>query len=146
MDYTQQPFLISDDPAKLDIAVIHGYLSNDSYWATGRPLEVMQRAIAGSLNFGVYDTSSKAQIGFARVITDYATFGYLADVFILHHYRGQGLSKWLMACILAHPRLQGIGLMLQTADAQGLYQQFGFEVAPPERVMIRKKAPQSVNE
>lgn len=140
MDYHQGHFLISDDPARLDIAVIHGYLSGESYWAKGRPLEVMQRAIEGSLNFGVYDTQANAQVGYARVITDYATFGYFADVFILPSHRKQGLSKWLVACIVAHPHLQGMGFLLQTHDAHGLYQQFGFAVTQnPEWVMIRKK-------
>lgn len=115
---------ISDDNARLDIDVIHGYLTQ-SYWSPGVPRAVVERAILGSLCFGVY--AGKEQVGFARVITDKATFAYLADVFILQLHRGQGLSKKLMAFICDHPELQGLRrFLLVTKDAHGLYQQFGF--------------------
>jgi GNAT superfamily N-acetyltransferase len=128
LEYRRDNFLISTDKALLDIGVIHGFLT-ESYWAKGVPVSVVQKSIENSLCFGVYDTTPGAQqIGFARAITDCATFAYLADVFILEPYRGKGLSKWLMNCILAHPELQGLRRwMLATRDAHGLYRQFGFE-------------------
>lgn len=118
-------FTVSTDQSLLQIDVVHDYLSNRSYWATGRPLEVMQQAIEGSLCFGVYHQG--AQVGFARVITDYALFAYLADVFILEEYRGRGLSKLLLTEIFAHPKLKRLKRwMLATSDAHGLYAKFGF--------------------
>lgn len=126
LEYTKGEFVISTDPAKLQVEVIHQYLAQESYWAGNIPVEVVTRAIANSLNFGLYAASGK-QIGFARVITDYATFAYLADVFVLPAYRGQGLSKWLMECIMAHPDLQNLRrFMLMTRDAHTLYTRFGF--------------------
>ncbi len=134
VDYTRGDFTISTDKARLDLAVIHGFLK-DSYWAKGIPIEVVQRSIVHSLCFGVYHLT--AQIGFARLITDYATFAYLSDVFILETYRGQGLGKWLIECILSHPDVQGLRRwMLATSDAHGLYRQFGFEgLTDPSRFM-----------
>jgi GNAT superfamily N-acetyltransferase len=115
---------ISTDPDRLDIAVIHGFLST-CYWSPGIPLETVRRAIAGSLNFGIYVDG--AQAGFARIITDRATFAWLCDVFVLEVYRGQGLSKRLMEAIQAHPDLQGLRRwLLATRDAHGLYKQFGY--------------------
>jgi N-acetylglutamate synthase-like GNAT family acetyltransferase len=118
-------FLISTDRSKLDVDVIHGFLTR-SYWAAGILRETVARSIENSLCFGVYDNSS--QIGFARVISDFATYAYVADVFILEPYRERGLGKELMASIMAHPDLQGLRRWsLGTRDAQGLYAQFGFE-------------------
>jgi N-acetylglutamate synthase-like GNAT family acetyltransferase len=118
-------FLISTDRSKLDVDVIHGFLTR-SYWASGIPRETVVRSIENSLCFGVYDNSS--QIGFARAISDFATYAYVADVFILEPYRERGLGKELMASIMAHPDLQGLRRWsLGTRDAQGLYAQFGFE-------------------
>ena len=118
-------FLISTDRSKLDVDVIHGFLSR-SYWALGIPRETVARSIENSLCFGVYDNSN--QIGFARVVSDFATYAYVADVFILEPYRERGLGKELMASIMAHPELQGLRRWsLGTRDAQGLYAQFGFE-------------------
>ena len=130
-------FQISTDPSRLDVPLIHDYLCNHSYWAAGIPREVVQISIEGALCFGVYH--GKHQVGFARIITDYATIAYLGDVFIVEEFRGRGISKWLMACIVAHPRLQGLRRwMLGTADAHGLYAQFGFKpLASPERWMER---------
>jgi GNAT superfamily N-acetyltransferase len=127
-------FLISTDPAKIDLDAVHAYLVR-SYWAEGIPREVVERSIKGSLCFGVYDGTK--QIGFARVITDRATYAYIGDVYILEEYRGKGLSKWLMSCIKAHPDLQGLRRWaLATRDAHGLYKQFGFtELKAPERWM-----------
>jgi GNAT superfamily N-acetyltransferase len=123
--FQQGPYSISTDKHKLDINVIHDFLSKESYWAKNIPLELVQRTIDGSLCFGVYHGDK--QVGFARVITDKATFAYLADVFIKQEYRGQGLSKFLVRTILDYPELQGLRRwMLVTADAHGLYKQFGF--------------------
>lgn len=124
MEYKRDPFIISDDPAKLDLDAICDFLSR-AYWAEKRPREVIEKSIRFSLNFGVYD--GNRQVGFARVITDYATFAYLCDVFIHEEYRGHALGKWLMESILAHPNLQGLRRWsLATRDAHGLYKQFGF--------------------
>ena len=118
-------FSISTDKKKLDRALIHKFLSERSYWATGIPRRLVERGIKNSLCFGVYD--GKQQVGFARVISDYATYAYVADVFVLETHRGQGLSKWLMQCIRSHRDLQGLRRwVLTTRDAHGLYQQFGF--------------------
>ena len=115
-------FSISTDKSKLDIAVIHNFLSC-SYWAENIPVEKVQKSIEGSMCFGVYDNGK--QIGFARMVTDNATFAYLADVFVLEEYRGHGLSKWLMEVIINHPDLQGLRrFMLATRDAHELYSQF----------------------
>ncbi len=118
-------YVISTDPARLDLAVIHEYLSGSSYWAAGRALDVVRRSIENSLNFGVY--RGAAQIGFARLVTDYATFAWLADVFVLPEFRGQGVGKWLIGTVVAHPRVQGLRRwVLATKDAHGLYAQHGF--------------------
>ena len=144
------PYTISDDPARLDLDVIHRYLSTESYWARGIPRETVARSVAGSLCFGVYyiersqseaegGAGEGAQVGFARVITDRTTFAWLADVFILDEHRGRGLSKRLLSTILAHPDLQGLRRwMLATWDAHGLYRQFGFkEPVRADRLMER---------
>lgn len=131
---TREGFSISTDKTRLDLETIHNFLKT-SYWANNIPPSVVQKSIQHSLCFGVYEGSR--QIGFARVISDYATMAYLADVFILEAYRGQGLSKWLMECIMRHPQLQGLRrFFLATRDAHGLYAKFGF-TAPqaPERLM-----------
>jgi N-acetylglutamate synthase-like GNAT family acetyltransferase len=118
-------FLISTDRSKLDVDMIHRFLAR-SYWAEGIPRETVVRSIENSVCFGVYDNAR--QIGFARVISDFATYAYLADVFILEPYRERGLGKELMASIMAHPDLQGLRRWsLGTRDAQGLYAQFGFK-------------------
>jgi GNAT superfamily N-acetyltransferase len=129
-------YLISTDPARLDLETIHGFL-NTSYWAAGRPVEIIKRSIEGSLPFGIYRGAQ--QVGFARVITDYATFAWLADVFVLEEFRGQGLAKWLVEVILSHPELQGFRRwLLATKDAHELYRRFGFEdLKRPERWMER---------
>lgn len=116
---------ISTDPARLDVDVIHTFLSEASYWAEGIPRDVVERSMAYSLCFGIYQDA--AQVGFARVISDHATFALLADVFVLEGHRGKGLSKWLMQAIVAHPDLQGLRrLLLLTSNAHELYRQFGF--------------------
>jgi GNAT superfamily N-acetyltransferase len=124
-DWTRDGFRISTAPGRLDLDVIHGFLWN-SYWAAGIPREVVERSIRGSLCFGLYRESG-GQIGFARVITDRATFAHLADVFVREPWRGRGLSKWLLETILAHPELQGLRrFSLGTKDAHTLYARFGF--------------------
>lgn len=137
----QDAYIISSDPALLQLNVIHRYLSEDSYWAKNIPFDIVRRSVDNSLCFGVYHEG--IQVGFARIITDRATFGYLADVFILPAHRGQGLSKRLMEAILSHPELQDLRRMaLLTEDAQGLYKQFGFNVYEyPERFMSRRIGP-----
>ena len=107
IEWQQGEYTISDDPARLDFDVIHGFLSGESYWARGRSRECVERSIENSLPFGVYRADGR-QVGFARVVTDRATFAWLADVFILPEERGRGLSKWLVECVLAHPELQNL--------------------------------------
>jgi len=127
-------FEISTDAARIDVATLHGFLA-ESYWAHGIPRHTVEQAIRNSLCFGIY--RGKQQAGFARVITDRATFAYLADVFVLPEFRGRGLSKWLMECIVAHPDLQGLRRWsLVTRDAHALYQKFGFRaLATPDQWM-----------
>lgn len=127
--------LLSTDKSKLDITTIHNFLKN-SYWAKDILISVVEKSISNSLCFGVYELDN--QFGFARVISDYATFAYLADVFILEAYRGQGLGKWLIKSILEYSELQNLRTwLLSTADAHELYRQFGFKNLPsPERMMV----------
>ena len=131
---TDGEYEITADKLRLDVATIHAYLTQ-SYWSPGVPRTVVERAIEGSLCFGVFHYGK--QVGFARVVTDRATFAYLADVFILEPHRGKGLSKRLMEFVFAHPDLQGLRrFMLATKHAQGLYKQFGFmELSNPARFM-----------
>lgn len=134
---TRDGFLVSDDPTRIDAAAVHAYLTR-SYWAPGIPPEVVRRSIAHSLCFGVYEVArDHAQVGFARVISDRATFAYLCDVYVLEPYRGRGLSKLLIERVRAHPALQSLRRwMLITRDAHGLYTQFGFTPADhPENIM-----------
>ena len=117
---------ISTDPERLDIPLIHRWLSEQSYWSRGIPRDIVERAIANSINFAVYHAGD-AQVGFARVISDRATFAYLADVFVLEAHRGKGLSKRLMEAVFAHPQLRGLRRWtLATRDAHSLYEQYGF--------------------
>jgi GNAT superfamily N-acetyltransferase len=134
MEWTKDDFLISTDKEKIDALYVHQFLSK-SYWAENIPLETIRRSIEGSLCFSVVYLNH--QVGFARVITDEATFAYLADVFIDENFRGKGLSKWLMEVIISYPTLQGLRrFMLATRDAHGLYKQFGFEpMKNPDRWM-----------
>jgi len=133
-EWRRGEYSISTDKGRLDVALIHGFLTM-SYWAADVPMEVVKRSIEHSLAFGVFKEDQ--QVGFARIITDYATFAYLGDVFILEPFRGRGLSKWLMEVIVGHPELQGLRRwMLLTRDAHGLYRQVGFtEPSHPDRYM-----------
>jgi GNAT superfamily N-acetyltransferase len=124
MERTRGEFTLSTNPSRLDLDAVHGFLTG-AYWSPGIPRDVLERAVRHSLAFGVYE--GPRQAAFCRVVTDYATFAYLADVFVLPAYRGRGLSKWMMQCVQEHPGLQGLRrFLLGTRDAHGLYRQFGF--------------------
>ena len=133
-EWHREGFSISTDPARLDRPAIRDFLAA-TYWSPEIPQDVVDRGIEGSLVFGLY--AGEKQIGFARAITDRATFAYVADVYVLEEYRGRGLARWLMETVLAHPDLQGLRRwMLLTRDAHALYRKVGFaDVARPERIM-----------
>jgi GNAT superfamily N-acetyltransferase len=162
-EWRRDGYIISTDRARIDVDVVHGYLAR-SYWAEDIPRDTVARAIAGALNFGIYiDVANGArppsgvgagdgaqpssavsaplgpQVGGARIISDYATFAYLADVFVLEEHRGHGLAIWMMECVAAHPSLQGLRRwMLGTRDAHTLYEKTGWTpVAAPDRWMER---------
>lgn len=124
-EWHQGEYSISTDQDKLDLELVHDFLTNRSYWAKGRSLEQTKRAIENSLNFVLYRQDQL--IGFARVVTDYATFAWLADAFVLEEYRGRGLAEWLLEIIMSHPLVQGLRRWtLMTKDAHELYRRFGF--------------------
>jgi len=128
-------YLVSTDKNKINVAYVHEFLSQ-SYWSPGVPVKVVKKAMKGSVCFGVYYKDK--QVGYARMVTDKATFAYLADVFIDEDHRGKGLAKWLVETILAHPQLQGLRrILLATKDAHKLYEQCGFtSINNPERYMV----------
>ena len=130
-------FELSTDPARLDRALVHRFLCDQSYWASSVPREIVDRAIEHSLCFGVYRDGTQA--AFARVVSDRATFAYLADVFVLPEWRADGLGQWMIGVILRHPELQGLRrFLLATKDAHGLYARFGFApLANPARFLER---------
>jgi len=135
-------YQLSSDPSKLELDVVFDYLTNDSYWACGRPRDVFDRSIENSLNFGIFYGDN--QIGFARVVTDQATFAWICDVFVLPEHREKGLASWMIESILEHPDLQGLrSYFLATRDAHSLYARFGFKpLEDPSRfMMIRNPAP-----
>lgn len=128
LEWQRDGFTISTEPSRLQIERIHKFLSQESYWSASIPISVVRKAAANSLCFGVYDKSN-AQVGFARVVTDRATFAWLCDVYVEESARGHGLSKWLMSCVMSHPDLQNLRrICLATKDAHSLYAKFGFEV------------------
>jgi GNAT superfamily N-acetyltransferase len=135
MMITRDGYEIDDDPGRLDVDAIHAFLSRDAYWSPGIPRDVVGRAVAGSLCFGLYRDG--AQAGFARVVSDKATFAWLCDVYVLAAHRGHGLGHWLVRAVLGHPDLQGLGrIMLATSDAHQVYADCGFApLADPERMM-----------
>jgi GNAT superfamily N-acetyltransferase len=135
-EYSRGEFSVSTEQDRLDLDTIYDFLTN-SYWAQGISRALVQRSIENSLCFGVYQ--GLKQVGFARVVSDFATFAYIADVFILESHRGHGLGKWLMACIMQHPELQNLRRWsLVTRDAHELYRQFGFQnLRAPECWMER---------
>lgn len=132
---------ISDDPARLDLARVHLWLSTDAYWALGRPRKVLDRAVAGSVNFGLYQRGS--QVGYARVVTDRATFAWLCDVYLDRAVRGRGLGTWFVATVCDQIRSWGLRrVVLATADAHGLYAKLGFTaMTEPDRWMELRLAP-----
>jgi GNAT superfamily N-acetyltransferase len=126
--------VVSTDVARIDVDLVHGFLSA-SYWAAGRSRAAVEESIRNSLCFGAY--VAERQVGFARVVTDFATFAYLADVFVIPEWRGRGISKRLLREVLGHPRLGNLSFLLRTRDAHGLYSRFGFEeLLHPERYMV----------
>lgn len=140
MEWQNGEYVIAIDSDRLQLDVIQKFLEEDSYWAHGRTVEQTQRAIENSVCFGLYH--DERQIGFARVVSDFATFAYLGDVFVLEEFRGRGLSKWLMETIISHPELQGLRRwVLATRDAHTLYEKYGFHALKfPDRWM-EKPAP-----
>jgi GNAT superfamily N-acetyltransferase len=137
MTWRRAEYEISTDPARVDRDLTWQFLTNDSYWAPGVPRDVFERSVAGSMVFGIY--RGQEQVGFARVVSDRATFAWIGDVFVRDEFRGEGLGKWLMACIVEHPELQGLRRwMLATRDAHTLYEKFGFTPLPdPTRFMTK---------
>lgn len=139
-EWTRGEYTISTDPGRLDLDVIHGFLTR-SYWAEGRPRERVAQSIRHSLPFGVHHPSG--QVGFARVVTDHVVVAYLADVFVLEAHRGRGLGKWLVEVVLGVPELRAIRRwILGTRDAHGLYTRFGF-TEPPRGLLLEKMDPDS---
>jgi len=134
VEWQRGDYEISTDPARLDLDLTHRFLSEQAYWSPGVRRDVVERAIAGSIVFGIYRDGS--QVGMARVVSDKATFAWLCDVFVVAEERGNGLGKWLMECVKSHPDLQGLRRwLLATSDAHGLYAQFGFAPVDPGRFM-----------
>lgn len=141
MRWSHGEFVADDDPARLDLDVVHGFLRT-AYWSPGVPREVVARAIAGSLNVGVYAGGGE-QVAFARAVTDRATFAWIADVFVLPQYRGHGLGRFVVSTLLDHPELRGLRrIMLATADAHELYRSYGFtDLADPTRYLVVRHDP-----
>ena len=141
VEYHRNNYVISTDNAKLNIALIHSFLDQSSYWAQGRSVAIVEKSMKHSLCFGVYVDAE--QVGFARLVTDYATFAWLCDVFIVDAHRGNGLSKWLVECVTTHPELENIRrFVLATRDAHELYRRYGaFRTLPnPDWWMVRVAA------
>jgi GNAT superfamily N-acetyltransferase len=124
MEWHNEQYSISTDKSKLDVGLIHHFLYTTAYWAVGRPMSIVRRSIENSLCFGVYDGDE--QVGFARIVTDYATFGWMCDVFILPSHRGRGLGKWLVECVVSHPDVKALRrILLSSRDAHSLYEKYG---------------------
>ncbi len=140
-DAAANDYEISTDPARLDVAAVHAYLTR-SYWSPGIPFAIVERAVRNSVCFGLYERASGAQVGLSRVVTDHATFAYLCDVYVLEAHRGRGLGKFMMRTVMAHPALNGARrAMLGTRDAHGLYAQFGFQAPPDDGVLMQVLRP-----
>lgn len=135
MDWRKDNYLLTTDASLFDIDTLYHFISDQSYWSRGIPRAIFERSLQHSLCFGLFQ--EETQIGFARVVSDFATFAYLGDVFVHENHRGRGLSKWMMDCVLLHPDLQGLRRwMLATRDAHELYKQFGFtELKAPVKFM-----------
>jgi uncharacterized protein (DUF952 family)/ribosomal protein S18 acetylase RimI-like enzyme len=137
-------YTVSTDRTRIDVDGVYEFLSRHAYWSTGIPRDVMERALSNSLCFGLYTTAGD-QAGFCRVVTDYATYGYLADVFVLPEHRGLGLGLWLVQCVVDHPDLAGLrSWQLGTRDAHGIYERLGWKTADPARWMARTVAPSDI--
>lgn len=138
-EWKKEKFVLSTDKERLQLVKIHHFLSTQAYWCLGIPFDVVKNAIEGSLCFGLYtlEDGTENQIGFARVVTDNATFAWLCDIYVEPSFRNRGLSKWMMGCLMTHPNLKNLRrLCLATKDAHSLYKQFGFEVtATPQNWM-----------
>jgi GNAT superfamily N-acetyltransferase len=145
LEWRRGDYVISTDPVRLDVPVIHRFLTEESYWAAGVTLDRVRRSIEHSLPFGLY--LGEEQAGFARVVTDYTIFGWLCDVFVLGAHRGRGLGVWLVETALAHPELRDLRQwLLGTADAHGLYERFGFEPPDvPQRYLRRRRSEDEIN-
>ncbi len=138
-EWRQGEYTINTEKARIDLAFVHDFLKR-SYWAREIPVEIVRHSIENSLCFGLYE--AEKQIGFARVVTDYATFAYLCDVFVIENKRGRGLSKWLMETVMAHPEVQNLRRwLLATKDAHGLYGQYGFTSLDAPAVFMQRHAP-----
>jgi GNAT superfamily N-acetyltransferase len=138
-EWKRDNLIVTTDPARQDVDAIHAYLTR-AYWCEGIPREVVERAVRNSLCFGLFDRP--AQVGLARVVTDYATYAYLCDVYVLESHRGRSLGKWLIECVMAHPQLQGLRRFnLATRDAHGLYAPFGFQPLRQPEVHMEKHKP-----
>ena len=136
LEWWREAYLVTTDKARLDLSLVHSFLKT-SYWAGGIPAEVVRRSVENSLTFGLFRDDE--QVGFARVVTDYATFAYLADVFVLEPHRGQGLGKWMMEVVFSHPELQGLRRwMLATQDAHGLYRKYEFAELEEPQIFMEK--------
>ncbi|MGH2986084.1 MAG: GNAT family N-acetyltransferase [Solirubrobacterales bacterium] len=143
LEWKRDGFVISTDPERLDLDLVHAYLRDESYWAAAIPRDLCERSIAASLPFGLYE--GRRQIGFARVVSDRAAVAYLADVFVIAERRGRGLGMWLVETALAHPDLEPIRtFVLGTDDAHELYRRFGFTEADPDRWMVRSIPPRDL--
>ncbi|HHY88265.1 MAG TPA: GNAT family N-acetyltransferase [Chloroflexi bacterium] len=136
VDYRHGEYALTTDPARIHKDAVYRYLSEEAYWSRGLPREIFERSVEHSFTFSLL--CGEEQAGFARVISDFATFAYLADVFVLPAHRGQGLGKWMVARILEHPDLQNLRTWLLTRDAHGLYSRFGFKPLDPGRGMVKR--------
>ncbi len=142
-EHLHNGYLISTDPDLLDLDVIHRWISEESYWAPGRTRNTVKRSLANSLNFGVY-TADRETVGFARVVTDFATFGWLCDVFVLEEHRGRGLGTALMKTVAEHPQLTNLQrIILATGDAHELYARYGFELMTNPKHWMERTRPVS---
>ncbi|HEX5222744.1 MAG TPA: GNAT family N-acetyltransferase [Verrucomicrobiae bacterium] len=138
-EWKRDNLIITTDPARQDVDAIHAYLTR-AYWCENIPREIVERAVRNSLCFGLFDGAS--QVGLARVVTDYATYAYLCDVYVLESHRGRGLGKWLIECVMAHPQLQGLRRFnLATRDAHELYKPFGFQPLRQPEAHLEKHKP-----
>jgi GNAT superfamily N-acetyltransferase len=142
--WTRDGMDVDCDPARLDLDVIHGFLT-EVYWAAGRSRHGIERAIAGATNFGLYETASGAMIGYGRVVSDHVTFAWMTDVFVLEGWRGRGLGTFLVECMMEHPTLgaETVSWNLGTRDGKALYAKFGFEETAPGHIMRRRRSRES---